>query len=108
MEGIPQNCQWLIILSLLELANLGCIPFLNKPVLCPKEVILQTRLRPLDQHGKLLGMGDECIERWPIWLPKTWRIAYYKEQGALAQFLADTVGHGWTSRLIQFLEGFLW
>lgn len=45
------------------------------------EVILQTRLRPLDQHGKLLGLGDECIERWPIWLPKTWRIAYYKEQG---------------------------
>lgn len=42
---------------------------------------MQTRLEPLDQHGKLLGVGDECIERWPKWLPKDWRIAYFKEEG---------------------------
>ena len=65
--------------------------FVLKSVLW-QEVILQTRLRPLDQHGKLLGLGDECIERWPIWLPKTWRIAYYKEQGARAQGFWPRVG----------------
>ena len=46
-------------------------------------MILQTKLRPLDQHGKLLGLRDECIERWPKYLPKTWKIAYYKDEGAL-------------------------
>ncbi|CAK8987401.1 GTPase Der [Durusdinium trenchii] len=45
------------------------------------EVILQTRLRPLDQYGKVLGLGDECVEHWPKWLPRTWRIAYFKEDG---------------------------
>ena len=46
----------------------------SRPALCervpPKEVILQTHLEPLDQHGKLLGLGNECFERWPKWLPQ--------------------------------------
>ncbi|CAJ1392132.1 unnamed protein product [Effrenium voratum] len=47
------------------------------------EVVLQSRPRALDQHGKPLRLQDACIERWPQWLPRDWRIAYFKEEGAV-------------------------
>lgn len=56
-----------------------CVAFLESP----QEVALQqSRLRPLDQYGKPLGVGEGVlIERWPHWLPKTWLIAYFRAQG---------------------------
>ena len=40
------------------------------------EVLEGRRLTPMDQHGVLLG--HECITQWPGWLPKDWRIGYFK------------------------------
>lgn len=45
------------------------------------EVNVGRRLKPLDQHGKSLRVGNALIEHWPHVLPKTWQIGYHKLQG---------------------------
>ena len=53
------------------------------------------RLLPMDQHGVVLG--SECIKQWPQWLPKDWRIGYYKSSAGAAtclEFLSGSHGAG--------------
>ena len=43
------------------------------------ELTVGKKLKPMDQHGLILG--DEYIKKWPVWLPKDWRIAYFRSAG---------------------------
>eukprot|EP00438_Fugacium_kawagutii_P018376 Skav208995 [mRNA] locus=scaffold2686:135171:139560:- [translate_table: standard] len=88
-KDLPDTCDIFLSFTYEEFAECFAPPLgdiTEPPAWWPEglqELILQAKLRPLDQHGKLLGLGDECIERWPTWLPQTWRIAYYKVRGEI-------------------------
>ena len=56
--------------------RLGSKTMVNKQQV---EVIVGKKLRPVDHHG--FALGDEYVKQWPKWLPKEYRIAYFRSAG---------------------------
>lgn len=56
------------------------------------EVNVGRRLKPLDQHGKNLRVGNALIEHWPNELPRTWQIGYHKLQGEVRSCFISSKG----------------
>ena len=56
--------------------HLGSKTMVNKQQV---EVIVGKKLRPVDHHG--FALGDEYVKQWPKWLPKEYRIAYFRSAG---------------------------
>lgn len=54
------------------------------------ELTVGKKLKPADQHGFILG--DDYVKKWPPWLPKDWRIAYFRSAGGSLKpcFLSPT------------------
>lgn len=56
--------------------HLGSKAIVNK---LQVELTVGQKLRPVDHHGFVLG--DEYVKTWPAWLPKEYRIAYFRSAG---------------------------
>ena len=54
------------------------------------ELTVGKKLKPADPHGFILG--DDYVKKWPPWLPKDWRIAYFRSAGGSLKpcFLSPT------------------